>query len=738
MIQKQRFNSQAAEYDYLSYISNLQTLSQLEFKKLYSVWISYGLSSKFENEKNKRIKILNGYAIIWLHLILFFFVATLITQGFSLLNDHSKTIINYTDLIAQGVTALFLFPVLHLNKNYHFGIARALFLSIAFINVFAYAIFIFPGNFTEYYFLIHGGLSLSLFKRNVYPFILMVISFCLFLTPYYFFDAYSEDYIERLLLSPALRLFISLYLLFNYFKRLNHRNEKLLSLEKDKVLSDKIILQKQESELRKLNDFKSHFFVNFSHEIRTPITLIKGYTSRIESKDAENQKKLNIVNEQISNIESILNNILDLSKIDANELRLEKTQVDFEPLIKKHYINFIELFNKKNIDFSLNADIPKLSIFCDEEFIAKSLNNLLSNALKFTPKNGNVTIEIKYNTDLSISIIDNGIGIPEEDLTKIFDRFYQSKNEINKSQGSGIGLAFTKNIIEAHGFSIEAQSKPYKTTRFTITIPNQFVTEEIEFVNTKINLSHRDNKDKPTILIVDDYKQLRDYLKDVLSDYQILEAENGAEALKIIQSQPIDLLITDYMMPKMDGKELIKNIKKAKLKFPIIILTARIDESVKLRMLRIGVDDYLIKPFLEEELLLTVKKSLEAHTNILVEKSNLLDSEVIDFENLSSDFSIKIAQKINDNIASSDFGVQDIADYFDISKSTLNRRAKAILGQTTQQLILQARLEKARDIYLQNPKMTQKEIAKKVGMSNTSYLFKKLKETYGKQYKPKV
>ena len=230
---------------------------QLEFKKLYSVWVSYGLSSKFENEKNKRIKILNGYAIIWLHLILFFFVATLITQGLSLLNDQSKTIINYNRFNCSRRNGfIFISSFYILTRTIIFGVARALFLSIAFINVLAYAIFIFPGNFTEYYFLIHGGLSLSLFKRNVYPFILMVISFCLFLTPYYFFDAYSEDYIERLLLSPALRLFISLYLLFNYFKRLNHRNEKLLSLEKDKVLSDKIILQKQESELRKLNDFK--------------------------------------------------------------------------------------------------------------------------------------------------------------------------------------------------------------------------------------------------------------------------------------------------------------------------------------------------------------------------------------------------------------------------------------------------------------------------------------------------
>ncbi len=707
----------------------------MEFKKIYGIWTSYGLSPKFENEKNKRVKILNGYAIIWLHLILIFFIVNLISQCFSFLNGSSDIIINTKDAIGQGVTALFLIPVLLLNKSYYFNIARALFLSVAYINVFVYSIYIFPGNFTEYYFLIHGGLSLSLFKKNVYPFILMGISFFLFITPYYYFDIYPEDYIERLLVSPALRLFISLYLLFNYFKRLNHRNEKLLSLEKDKVLSDKIILQKQELELRKLNEFKSHFFVNFSHEIRTPITLIKGYTSRIESKDDENQQKLNIVNEQISNIENILNSILDLSKIDAKELRLEKKQLDLKPFINRHYINFVELFSKKNIDFSLNANIPKLLVFCDEEFISKSLNNLISNALKFTPENGKVVFEVNYNTNLTISIIDNGIGIPKEDLTKIFDRFYQSKNEINKSQGSGIGLAFTKNIIEAHGFTIDVLSLPNEKTKFTITIPNQFITEEVEFANTKL-VSGNDfiERNKPVILIVDDHKQLRTYLKDVLNDYKVIEAENGIEALKVIKNQKIDLLITDYMMPKMDGKTLVKNIKKAKLKFPIIILTARIDESVKLKMLRIGVDSYLIKPFLEEELLLTIQRSLNTYSNILEEQQNYSNREVIDISNNIPDFDIKIARKINDNISNSDFGVQDIADYFEISKSTLNRRVKAVLGQTTQQLILQARLEKARDLYLQNPKMTQKEIAESVGMRNTSYLFKKLKENYGKQY----
>ncbi len=706
----------------------------MKLKKLYSIWASYGLSNTYENEKNKRIKILNGYAVIWLHLILVFFLASLVSQGLSFFNDNSKLVINLTDAIAQGLTALFLLPVLLLNKKHQFEVARVLFLSIAFINVFIYAVYIFPGNYTKYYFLINGGLSLSLFKKNLYPFILMLISFLFFLMPYYLFDIYPEDYIERLLLSPTLRLFITLYLLFNYFKRLNIKNEKLLSLEKDNVLSDKIILQKQEAELRKLNEFKSHFFVNFSHEIRTPITLIKGYTSRIDPKDDENQQKLNIVNEQISNIETILNNILDLSKIDDNKLHLEKSQVELLPFINKHYVDFIELYTKKDINFTLKADMPKLFILCDKEFFSKSLYNLLSNALKFTSQKGNVTIDINYDTSLTISIIDDGIGIPEEDLAKIFDRFYQSKNDINQSQGSGIGLAFTKNIIEAHGFSINVESIPNKITKFTITIPSKFVTEAVEFSNISKGAPVINTLDKPTILIVDDHYQLRNYLKEVLKIYHILEAENGVEALKIIKNKKVDLLITDYMMPKMNGKTLVKHVKKVNVQIPVIILTARIDESVKLNMLRIGVDGYLIKPFLEEELLLTVKNSLTAYETILREKKSLSSLEIIDFDNSSSDFSVKITQKIQANISNSDFGVQDIADYFQISKSTLNRKVKTVLGQTTQQLILQARLEKAKELYLQNPKMTQKVIAKKVGLSNTTYLFRKLKETYGRHY----
>ena len=187
----------------------------------------------------------------------------------------------------------------------------------------------------------------------------LVIGFLLFLTPYYFYPVYPPDFVERLLILETVCIFLVLYLLVNYFKKNNTKFEKLLALERDKVLSDKIILERQEAELRELSEFKSHFFVNLSHEIRTPITLIKGYTSNIDLKDSEtqNQKKLNVVRNQIQQIESILNSILDLSKLDANKLKIERSFIEIVPFLNKHFADFKELYNKKSIPSFLTSKV---------------------------------------------------------------------------------------------------------------------------------------------------------------------------------------------------------------------------------------------------------------------------------------------------------------------------------------------------------------------------------------------
>ena len=682
----------------------------------------------------KKIKLFNTFCFCW-YIIAFILIT----------NYLIKKPINYINISAHliEISIVFIGQFLHAKKKFNIG--RAIFVSILLINGTFFGLIFRPGKFIEFYLILVPGVSLVFFNNKKTNIAVLIISFLCFAIP----NEFIKIYPKVKLYGPAMScLFFAYFILINYFKNLNLKNEKLLAIERDKALSDKIILEKQEIQLRELNEFKSHFFVNLSHEIRTPITLIKGYTSNINLKDNTdiNNKKLDVVGNQINQIETILNNILNLSKLDANKLTLERNDIEIIPFLNKHYADFKELFNKKNITFNIAINISNLYVNMDPNLIEKSIYNLLSNALKFTPKKGTVSITVNLNDNLEINFCDNGIGIPEEDINKIFERFYQSKNDITKSQGSGIGLSFTKSIINTHGFSITANSIPNTETCFSILIPKQYTSKAKDYSqlenqdkNTTLNIEpdikiSLKKKEVKTVLIVDDHEQMRNYLASTLKEYNILEAEDGKEALKVIKNKKIDLLLTDYMMPIMDGKALVKEVKKMNLKIPIIVLTARVDDAAKLNMLRIGVDGYLNKPFVEEELLLTIKKSLELYSNIVDTQKHLTVTEKKELDDKAHEFNQKILKYINNNISNTEFTIHDIADYFNMSQSTLNRKTKTILGQTTQQVLMHIRVEKARDIWLKNPYLSKKEIGYKVGIINTSYLFKKIDETYGKKH----
>ena len=621
--------------------------------------------------------------------------------------------------------------VFYINYKGFYKVAALIFIFYLIFGFFLFGAKLTPNIFAEFNLLIIPCVALMLFRKLLIPILSLITSFTAFSIVFRYHTSYgnSNHFPEYFV------LFTSLFVIVNYFKNNNLKNEKLLKNEKNTI-------KEQANELKRLNEFKSHFFVNLSHEIRTPITLIKGYTSKIKlKKNDDNKQNIDIVNSQIQQVENILNNILDLSKLDANKLYLEKQQITLPSFLNKHFTHFKGLFLEKKIHFKINNPIPEIAIDMDANLVSKSINNLLSNALKFTSEKGTVEIKVTLNEELKIAIIDNGLGIPNKDLDKVFERFYQSKNDITQSQGSGIGLTFTKSILEAHGFSIDVTSEPNVKTEFIITIPKKHFISSIKndiifnIRSTNQPLENiKINKEKPTILVVDDHEQMRDYLKGILNNYNILEAENGQEALTVLKNKSVDLLLTDYMMPVMNGEELVKNVKKLQLKIPIIIITARVDDFAKLNMLRIGVDGYLNKPFVEEELLLFIKNSLKAYYNIIAFEEALSVKEQEEINQYSVTFTREITALIKNRISEINFGVQDVANHFDISKRTLNRKVKSILGQTTQQLIIQARIEKARELQIKKPNMSQKEIASTVGMSNAVHLFKKLSEFYGDHY----
>lgn len=720
----------------------------MAIRTFYNELINCGVSDTLDEDVNKRIRLLNTYALVWGNLIFLILHIGLIRDLVVLFfGKNNFKFYNTYALTLQYFTVFLLFSTIYLNKIRYFKTAKLVFLTTGLMNFTVFSLVIRPEYYGEYFLLIIPPLALSLYRKIYIPIIIFLISFFLFTLPYTYYNLYGFDN-GAYLVEQQFNLFIAIFLLVNYFKRINQKNEELLKLEKEKALKDKILLEKQQKELKELNDFKSHFFVNLSHEIRTPLTLIQGHADGINLNDNKEVTldKIDIIKSQSDQIHSLINNIMDLGKIDEKVLKLNSKQEDVSTFLTKHYTNFKSLFDAKSIQFTFENNVQNASFSIDGYLFSKSINNLLNNALKFTPKGGTVVLKTDFKQHyLTITVTDNGIGIPEEDLDKIFNRFYQSENHITKSQGSGIGLFFTKNIIEAHNFSITVESIPNVSTTFCVKIKDDFlqynnthlVSSKIEKTNELIKVkkaAYYEHSKKSTrkILIVEDHEQMRNYIASILEEYHITEAENGEEALRILKDNTFDVIITDYMMPVMDGKALVENIKQQQIKSPIIVLTARTDKAGKLNMLRLGIDGYLNKPFVREELLLHLKQAFQSYDTI---KSFDEQLDEKDKENLN-----KFAQKFNDNLNlfvsqnmhTPNFGVDTIAEHFNMSKSTLNRKLKSLLGQVPKDIIMEARLQKARTLLEENPTETQKNIANAVGIKNTSYFFKRIEERFGR------
>lgn len=696
------------------------------FKKIIHLGVIQNLPSK----EIKRIKVLNLISIIALTHALFFLFFDYVTQSLDIIKG-----------ISLGLDILFFSAIIYFQSINIVKPARFIFIFILFGNLLIHCNLAFKGFYGEYQYIVIPLFSIFLFDKKYIHYILLVLTLIAFYIPNYFLHIYPDQYFGYL---NVLLFFTGLFFIVTFFKSLNDQNEKLLLLEKDKALKDKAILEKQQRELKELNDFKSHFFVNLSHEIKTPLTLIKGHASHLnfDEPKEKNQKHLEILNSQLNQIESIISDILDISKTSSKKLNLRKELIPISSFFHNYKLQFSSLFQKKEIDFTIIDECTNCSISCDENLFSKAINNIINNSLKFTPKGGQFEIVIsRVNHHIQITITDTGIGIPKEDLSKVFDHFYQAKNHITKSQGSGIGLSFTKGILEAHGFFIKLESTPNVKTTFTITIPNQH-TDTINNIDSLATTTVKDNhlasddlnetknNTAKRILLVEDHLLMRDYIKSVLTAYHITEAEHGEHALEILKDNKFDLIITDFMMPIMDGEALVKNLKKKQDKTPIIVLTARSDSAAKLKMLRLGIDSYLSKPFIEEELKITILRAISLYDEIKSFEKDSKKQDQIEIASDESSFQQKLMSVLNKNLQDKSFGVEELATNLNISKSSLQRKLKLTLGQTPNQIITEARLLKAKEILQEQPDLKKAELANLVGVYNATYFYKKLEERF--------
>jgi signal transduction histidine kinase/DNA-binding response OmpR family regulator len=536
--------------------------------------------------------------------------------------------------------------------------------------------------------------------------------------------------------------------------------ESLVRNRTKKIEADKTIIEKQATELREIDGIKSRFFANISHELRTPITLIQGpIQSALNSQDLNNRNftLLTKAKQNTKKLIELVNEILDLTKLDAHKLVLEETTIVFYPFLRSVISNFESIAEVQATQLLLLYDIPtSLKIEVDKNKLEKILNNLLSNAFKFTPKNGKVIVHVQnLGNIIQISVEDNGRGIPAEDIPNVFNRFYQSSVNSKAEGGLGIGLALSTEFVKLMKGKIWVESQmnatetgstfylqfPKKEVVKMITTEEQFIINgEKKVIVAPVLLSENtptEVKDE-TILIVEDNHDLRDYLSYILSPYyNIITAENGQEGLEKLPTAHCQLILSDVMMPIMDGFEFLEKVK-AHDKWrglPFIMLTARAETHTRLNALRIGVDDYLLKPFDEEELFVRVKNLLGNYK----ERKIFIEEEALDENAASIEPIVSAADQqwleqteklILKEMANGVFFNDYLADLLAISRGTLYKNIKSLTGLTPTKYIRVIRLQKAKTLLEQGKSV--KEVSYEVGFQKPEYFSKIFKKEFGK------
>ncbi len=552
------------------------------------------------------------------------------------------------------------------------------------------------------------------------------------------------------LLGPLLLMFIS-YRIFS----VRIKEKRTLKFEREEL-----------KQLEALNSKKIQFFTNISHEFRTPLTLILNPLNDIIKSDLKNlslktKNKLEIIHKNSNRLSRLINELMDFRKLQFNKMSVNASEIDLISFTQEVSSHFEDEANQKNIILSVDYSEKPIIFWGDPSMLEKTIFNLLSNAFKVTPLNGMVSIEIKrtngkinfplihennLSESIEITIEDTGSGIKEENINKIFDRFYQV-TEFDKQYygGTGIGLEVVKNFIELHKGKIEVSSKLDIGTKFKIYFPQgKNHLKELNLENEKQELNKKteiitngfenlENKTKnKTLLIIDDNSELRSYLEAELNnDYNILLAENGKTGFELTDKHVPDLIITDVMMPVMDGIELCKMIKNdiRTSHIPIMMITAKGMEIDKIKGIDSGADVYLQKPFNMDVLKSHLKQLINSRKILFKKYFNGIDFSE-NTTSLDQEFMLNVLAYINNNINDNNLNVENLAEELLLSRSKLYRKIKALTGLTANEFIRNIRLEKSKD-YIENSEFSISEICYKVGFSSPSYFTKCFKLQYG-------
>ena len=534
----------------------------------------------------------------------------------------------------------------------------------------------------------------------------------------------------------AKAIYILLFLLFGFYlyRYLKWRWE----------IKNQLRLEHEETErLKKLEEFRTKLYTNISHEFRTPLTLISGPIENQLSKpkiSKTDKMELSLVKQNADRLLSLVEQMLDLSMIDSGQRKLAVKQGNLSILLKQLISAFQYKASEKNI--TISSKIQSLEcVWFDKDVIEKIISNLLSNAIKYAPKDSKILFEARrQDKSLVLSIINKSESVGKKDMSKLFRRFYQD-NKL--SEGVGVGLALVRELVTLSKGSIIANNIDDDKIQFTVSLPNNkesfsdaeiISTEELVSSETPLKPSIKvSEKDKPLLLIVEDVADIRTFIVSIFKhDYRIIEAENGQLGIEKALSKVPDLIISDIMMPEVDGIELCNSLKTNELTshIPIILLTAKVGEESEIKGIKTGADAYVTKPFNSEKLKLRVVKLIENRRQLQKHFSKTLSiNPKLAITSAESDFLNRLKTVLDDQITNPEFTSNQFADLMLMSRTPLHRKLKAITGMSAREFIRSQRLKLAIGL-LKESDATISEIAYQVGFNSPSYFSKCFKEVY--------
>lgn len=756
-------------------ILSLSDLKQINESKGYRILIylgfllmmfiySFGLFS-FIREKSFLY-----YGLFCLSLLIFHSSVYYITPSFFL--DYLPNYIQYELSIRLSVHiavfSFFLFVATYLDLKTHLPTWDKIFkgLGYATLVLFLFEVFCIIEGSTypyiwrssyvqrQYFLLLPQTLAVLIFlfplwkmKTKRKYFLLLGIMSLLVGILYLLFSKYVLNYLDVLSYSnmiffSALELiFFALGLAYRIKENELEKQQTFLKLQESE--NEKRINKIEKEKLEEVNELKTRFYTNITHEFRTPLTVIEGLARGLKG----NKEDKGIILSNSKQLLNLVNRLLNLSKLESGVIKPIMIQSDVVAYISYITESFRSLAEFKTIELIFTAKSEKLVMDFDEEILLHIVSNLISNAIKFTDGNGVIEVSVtKKDTSLLLAVKDTGIGIPSQKIEHIFDRFYQVEDSsIRRAEGTGIGLALVKELVEVLNGDITVESEEGDGSSFYCTLPisNNASLTNIEAIENEIPITpvaqiQRESEkplenNKPLILIVEDNKDVVHYLiKCLKGNYQIKTANTGKEGLNKAFEEIPDLIISDVMMPEMDGFELCQKLKQDKRTshIPLILLTARVDEAAKLKGLSKGADAYLNKPFKKEELELRIKKMLELRQKLLKYYSNSENIQLREVRTIEDEFLVELREIVLNNLDNEDFDTPYFVRKSGMSSSGLHRKLTALTGKSAKRFINSVRLQKSKEL-LNEGKLSISQIALEVGYNDLSHFSASFKKEFG-------